>query len=299
VRLVRLVVSPPADLRAAAGTVAVGASGLGDPARRTGFPDLQAPRRGLAGRLHVVERDPATMSPERAGSDGPQDGPPPAAELVDDAAAEDAEAEDPDEEDDDVVVLSWWQHPVNITALIVAAALMAGMVGWLVGSTRADDDGGTVDVGFLQDMRIHHEQAVAMGLMFLDRPDTEPGLRTVARQIVFGQGIEIGRMIQLLRDFEAPEAAESDEAMAWMGMTTTHDVMPGMATADQLDRLARAEGAAADELFVELMSAHHEGGVHMAEFAAEAADSAEVRAMADSIAHSQREEIAELRGRID
>jgi uncharacterized protein (DUF305 family) len=240
-----------------------------------------------------VERDPATMSPERADPD-PQGGPPPDTDLV-----EDADDDDVVEDDDDVVVLSWWQHPVNISALIVAAALMAGMVGWLVGSTGAEDDGGTVDVGFLHDMRIHHEQAVAMGLMFLDRPDTEPGLRTVARQIVFGQGIEIGRMIQLLRDFEAPEAAESDEAMAWMGMTTTHDAMPGMATSDQLDQLAQADGATADELFVELMSAHHEGGVHMAEFAAEAADSAEVRAMADSIAHSQREEIAELRGRID
>ncbi len=235
-----------------------------------------------------MERDPATLVPERAGQ--PHDH----GELLADEAP-DGDVYD----DDDVVVLSWWQHPVNVIGLVVAALLAAGMIGWLVGASGTHEDGGEVDVGFLQDMRIHHEQAVAMGLMFLDLPDTDPGLRTVARQIVFGQGIEIGRMIQLLRDRDAPEAAESDQAMAWMGMPTTHEAMPGMATDEQIEELAGAEGAAADELFVELMSAHHEGGIHMAEFAAEESESGEVRRMAESIAHSQRDEIAELEGLID
>lgn len=228
-----------------------------------------------------MERDPATLVPDR-----------PAGGSVD---ADDDYGRD----DEDVVVLSWWQHPVNVIALVVASLLAAGMIGWLVGASGAEEDGGEVDIGFLHDMRIHHEQAVSMGLMFLDRPGTDPGLRAVARQIVFGQGIEIGRMIQILRDLDAPEAAESDEAMAWMGMPTTHDAMAGMLSEEQLEQLAGAEGAAADELFVELMTAHHEGGIHMAEFAAEEAESAEVRRMAEAIAHSQRDEIAELRGLID
>ncbi len=202
----------------------------------------------------------------------------------------------PANDDDDVVVLSWWQHPVNVVALIVAAALIAGMVGWLVRDTSAEPDAGDVDIGFLQDMRVHHEQAVAMSMMYLDRPDTDPGLRTVARSIMFGQALDIGRMIQLLRDADAPEAAEGDEAMAWMGMPTTHEQMPGMATDEQIDELAAVEGAAADELFVDLMVNHHEGGVHMAEYAAEHADSGEVRRMAESMARSQQEEIDELEG---
>ena len=205
----------------------------------------------------------------------------------------------PDHDDDDVVVLSWWQHPVNVIALVVAAALMAGMVGWLIRDTSSQSDAGDVDVGFLQDMRVHHEQAVAMAMMYLDRPDTDPGLRTVARSIQFGQAIDIGRMIQLLRDADAPEAAEGDEAMAWMGMPTTHDAMPGMATEEQIEQLAAAEGAAADELFVDLMVAHHEGGVHMAEYAAEHADSNEVRRMAASMVQSQRDEVGELQGLVE
>ena len=101
-------------------------------------------------------------------------------------------------------------------------------------------------------------------------------------------------MIQLLRGMDAPEAAETDEAMAWMGMPTTHEQMPGMATQEQLDELANASGTDADRLFIELMVAHHEGGVHMAEAAADTGENAEVQAMAEAVITGQQGEIAEL-----
>lgn len=200
----------------------------------------------------------------------------------------------PANDDDDVVVLSWWQHPVNVVGMIIAIALIGGMVGWLVADAGDGSGGGEVDVGFLHDMRAHHEQAVQMGFMFLALEDTDPDLRTVARSIVAGQNQEIGRMVQLLRDFGAPEAAETEEAMAWMGMATTVDQMPGMASDDDLDALGATSGAAADDLFVELMVDHHEGGLHMAEAAAADAEDARVRSLAASIEASQADEIGEL-----
>ncbi len=203
------------------------------------------------------------------------------------------------DDDDDIVVLSWWQHPVNVIALVVATLLIGGMVGWLVADTAADPGGSEVDVGFLHDMRVHHDQAVQMSWIFLTRPDTDPGLRTIARSIIVGQSQDTGRMIQLLRDMDAPEAPETDEAMAWMGMPTTHDAMPGMATEAELEALGRAGGADADQQFVDLMVRHHQGGVHMAEFAATEADNAAVRSMASSLVNSQTAEIEELQGRID
>ena len=204
-----------------------------------------------------------------------------------------------DADDEDVVVLSWWQHPVNVITLLVGTALIAGMIGWLIADAAADPGGNEVDVGFLQDMRAHHDQAVQMAFMYLALPDTDPGLRVVARNILLSQGIDIGRMIQLLRDMDAPEAAETDEAMAWMGMPTPSDQMPGMATEEQLDEFGASRGAEADRLFVDLMSAHHQGGIHMSEFAATEADVAEVRAMAESMAESQADEIAELQGLVE
>ena len=75
-------------------------------------------------------------------------------------------------------------------------------------------------------------------------------------------------MLQLLAEMDAPAVADDGQAMAWMGHAMDSSEMPGMATEEQLDELASAEGAAADELFVELMSAHHQGGIDMATEAA-------------------------------
>ena len=133
-----------------------------------------------------------------------------------------------------------------------------------------------------------------MAFIYLGLPDTDPGLQTVARSIVVGQEIDIGRMIQMLRDMGAPEAAETDEAMAWMGMPMPAAQMPGMATDAQLEQLAASSGRAADELFVELMVAHHHGGIEMAECAVDDAGLAKVRSMAQSMITGQRGEIAEL-----
>jgi uncharacterized protein (DUF305 family) len=213
----------------------------------------------------------------------------------------DSDFDDDDDAIDDVdddVVLAWWQHPFNLAVLLVAMAAIAGMVGWMIGDANAGDDPSEVDVGFLQDMREHHEQAVAMSLMFVQLPDTAPGLRTVARSIAVGQSIDVGRMIQLLRGFGEDEANMGDTSMAWMGMTSPVGEMPGMATDAQLDELAAASGPVADELFVDLMTVHHRGGIHMAEVAAEEADAAEVRAMAASVVDSQAHEIDELQSQL-
>jgi uncharacterized protein (DUF305 family) len=199
----------------------------------------------------------------------------------------------------DEIVLPWWQNPINILVLIVSAALIGGMAGWVIGDAQATPDPNEVDVGFLQDMREHHEQAVAMSFIYLQLDDTHPGLRSVARSIAFGQGIEIGRMIQLLRDFGEPEANQGDTAMTWMGMSAEVGRMPGMASDDELDALGASSGPAADRLYVQLMTAHHEGGIEMADFAAGNAGTAEVRDMARAMAEGQRDEIVEMTRLVD
>lgn len=224
-----------------------------------------------------------------------------------------AAADAGDADDDGVLVLPWWQRPFNIVLVAVTAALMAGMIGWLIGDSGAQPEHNDVDVGFLQDMREHHEQAVLMSLIYAELPDTSPDVGAVARTISRGQSIEVGRMIQLLRSFGESEAREdASELMAWMGEHGHGDheldpaayddefsVMPGMATTAQLDELAAAEGEAADRLFVELMIAHHQAGVEMAEYAAEHAANGEVVAFAEGVVQGQRGEIAELEGLID
>lgn len=197
--------------------------------------------------------------------------------------------------DPEVLVLPWWQHPVNIVTLVVTAAILAAMLGWMVGEGASRTDHGDVDTGFLQDMRLHHEQAIFMGFVYRDLPDTDPEIRAVAASIVQGQSLEVGRMVQLLRDVGEAEARDLDDtAMTWMGMVADSTSMPGMASEAELEALTAASGAEADALFVQLMVEHHEGGIEMAEFAAERARNDEVQQMADSMARAQRGEIAEL-----
>jgi uncharacterized protein (DUF305 family) len=196
--------------------------------------------------------------------------------------------------DDDVIVLPWWQHPLNILTIVITVALLAGMVGWMIGDSNSELAHGEVDTGFLQDMREHHEQAVYMSFVYRSLPDIDPGLSTVAASIIMGQNQEIGRMVQMLRMFGEPEANEGESSMAWMGMPVDRGQMPGMASEADLDKLVTLAGREADEFFVQLMTAHHEGGIHMAEFASGNAENDEVREMAASMMTSQRDEIAEM-----
>lgn len=205
----------------------------------------------------------------------------------------------PEPEGGGVVVLPWWQHPVNIVTMIVTAAILAAMVGWMVGDSGAEIEYNDVDRGFLQDMRVHHEQAVQMSFVFLLRPDTDPGLRTIARSIVQGQSLEIGRMIQLLRSFGEDEVNPDSASMLWMGMSATPGQMPGIASDDELVELGGADGAEADELYVALMTEHHLGGIEMAEFAVDNAENDEVIAFAAGMIDGQRGEIVEMAGQID
>lgn len=203
-------------------------------------------------------------------------------------------------DDDGVIVLPWWQHPVNIITMVVTAAILAAMTGWMLGQNEARVPHNDVDTGFLQDMRIHHEQAIFMGFVYRELPDTDPELRAIAASIVQGQSLEVGRMVQLLRSFGEDEARNLDDtAMTWMGMVADSTSMPGMASEAELDALIASSGLDADRLFVQLMTEHHEGGIEMAEFAAERGANDEVRLMAASMASSQRGEIAEMFGVLD
>ncbi len=78
--------------------------------------------------------------------------------------------------------------------------------------------------------------------------------------------------------------------MAWMGMPMPADGMPGMASPAQMRLLVDLEGSAKGRRFLELMRAHHVGGVLMAEATA-CASIERVRNLAVRMAATQRYEI--------
>ncbi|MFM8626165.1 MAG: DUF305 domain-containing protein [Actinomycetota bacterium] len=197
---------------------------------------------------------------------------------------------------DDETILPWWQSKLNLLLAAVVVAMLAAGVGWWAGRTGSELAHNDVDTGFLHDMRIHHEQAVAMSMTYLETSADggDEVMRLIAREIIIHQGMETGRMVQLLRVFGEPEASATDQVMGWMGMPVDLADMPGYASDSDLERLQAARGAAADRVFADLMIAHHEGGIHMAEHARDNGVNDEVDKMARSMIEAQRGEIAEL-----
>ena len=152
-----------------------------------------------------------------------------------------------------------------------------------------------VDVGFLQDMIDHHEQALVISNLYLDGQPDGPAA-PYANEVILFQERDLGWM----RDWLAEEGYAPGEpdrtAMAWMDEPVPVAEMPGMQTQERLDELANATGAEADRLFFEIMTDHHLGGVHMAEHAAANGARPEVVDFAASVARNQRIEVVEYEG---
>ena len=191
----------------------------------------------------------------------------------------------------------WWHSPWRLLVLGVALVFLGVGIGFAIEArTNSTPGAGSVDVGFLQDMRYHHDQATQMSLAYLQKPagEQDPALRTIAAEILLEQQLEAGAMVQLLHEYGQPEANESGIGMAWMSMPVPIAQMPGMATPDNIAALKAASGRDADILFATLMIAHHQGGIHMAEYAAAHAKEPRVRQLATSMVKGQTDEIAEL-----
>jgi len=110
------------------------------------------------------------------------------------------------------------------------------------------------DTAFMQNMLVHHTQALEMAALVGERTDSED-LPQLAGRITASQESEITLIEQWLTD--------RDEAVPHASDLAGHAGMPGMATPEQLLQLGAARGPAFDALFLELMIAHHHGALTM------------------------------------
>ncbi|MFC6012313.1 DUF305 domain-containing protein [Nocardia lasii] len=153
---------------------------------------------------------------------------------------------------------------------------------------------GVTELGFVQDMTAHHQQA----LILTERLDAgvDPAVRGLADQIADVQRMEIGTLLGWTQ--LAGAAPTSAEPMRWMARdhhsSSGHEGMPGMATVAELDALSAARGAAAETLFLRLMYRHHAGGIAMARAADALLTSGPVKQAARAMAQSQSQELGYL-----
>jgi uncharacterized protein (DUF305 family) len=184
-------------------------------------------------------------------------------------------------------------------AAVVVVGLFAGAAIWaLQGDDEPPAPMNAVDVGFLQDMIDHHEQALLISELYLEHQPRGPAAGA-ANEVLMFQTRDLGWM----RDWLAEESYAPGEpdrmAMEWMGEPTPVAEMPGMQTPERLQELSEARGADADRLFFEIMIDHHFGGVHMADHAAANGAREEILTFAEATSRTQRYEVVEYRNMME
>ena len=209
-----------------------------------------------------------------------------------DPRIEDVALAAPDKDDATEPRQSSWVTPARVVVLGVALMFLAGVVGYRIGLPKKPG-AGSADVGFLQDMIIHHQQAVTMSFRTAEAA-TDPVVRSFAKEIISVQGYEIGLMEAWLGGWGYPRESGSATAMGWAGMAHPKQSMPGMATEQEIEALDTANGLEVDDRFLRMMMAHHSGGVAMAEAYLERGDDTKVRELAGRILKNQRLEISEM-----
>ncbi len=147
------------------------------------------------------------------------------------------------------------------------------------------------DVRFMQGMIGHHAQALEMAALMPSRTRRQD-MRLLGQRIDVSQADEINMMLDWLK-IRGQEVPSLDAHHAHGAM-----LMPGMLTAEEMDRLAAATGTEFVRLFLEFMIKHHEGALLMVEelFASPGAgQETEIFAFSADVDADQRMEIDRMR----
>lgn len=214
-----------------------------------------------------------------------------------------------------------WSRLVIVGAATLAVLLVGATLGMLLTRTTLEDDeasaqpgADSIEVGFAQDMSVHHVQAVTLANWARDH-SSDPAIKQLAFDIGSTQNEQVGRMKGWLMLWDQPEQSPGPP-MAWMaghgprqhghdmssagahsdGATGTDGpaagaLMPGMATNAELSRLRSLSGDELDVFFLQLMLRHHQGGTDMAQYAKQHSTVGAVRELARSMLESQGAEV--------
>lgn len=140
-----------------------------------------------------------------------------------------------------------------------------------------------IDQHFITQMISHHEGAIAMAKVALER-SKRPEVLSLANGIIEAQEREISDM--------------SSWYQSWFGSAPSQIGMGGMpmgGMTGDTDELASVSGAEFDREFLEQMIPHHEMAVVMAQMLQAVTERAEMKTLADNIITSQSREIDMMR----
>ena len=190
------------------------------------------------------------------------------------------------------------RHIGWIASATAAVLVAAGTITYAVAASSEPaprtPTAGSADAGFARDMAVHHQQAVEMSFLVRDRTGNEE-VRRLAYDIAQTQANQRGMLLGWLDLWELPKVS-ADPPMTWMGMggmASGKDgaLMPGMATDTELKKLGTLSGKQAEILYLQLMTDHHKGGIHMAEGCVATCRVGVEKRLAQGMVDAQRSEI--------
>ena len=174
-----------------------------------------------------------------------------------------------------------------LAAALLLAACNQGGQDQEEGTAPAEAAPNDADVTFTQNMIPHHQQAIEMAKL-VDSHTDRTELRKLANSIMRGQSQEITQMQGWLRSWGKP--ATPSEGHGGHGDTE----MPGMMSEADMRGLMEATGTEFDLAFVEMMAAHHQGAIDMANTELKDGSAPEVTRLAQQVIDTQQDEIDQL-----
>ncbi|ROR65352.1 DUF305 domain-containing protein [Agrococcus jenensis] len=153
-------------------------------------------------------------------------------------------------------------------------------------SAAGSSEANAADEMFVTGMIPHHQQAIEMSEMVLEKDGLDPRVADLAERIRAAQAPEIEQLQGWLDEWGVEASADGGHG--------GHGAGGGMMSEDDMQALEDADGAEASTLFLQQMVAHHEGAVEMAEVEVADGQHPDVVALAQQMADAQSAEIAEM-----
>ncbi len=146
-----------------------------------------------------------------------------------------------------------------------------------------------IDAHFIEEMIPHHEDAIKMSKIALEKASHEE-LRNLARSIIKSQGDEIDQMTSWYKEWfgtSVPEESDDDLDSMMGGRMGMMD--------EDTDYSSLVNSEEFDKRFIEEMIPHHQMAVMMANMLKNSTERNEMKKLADSIITSQSQEIDQMR----
>ncbi|MGV0108940.1 DUF305 domain-containing protein [Arthrobacter sp. CP30] len=178
--------------------------------------------------------------------------------------------------------------PTATTGLNTKTSAEASAAASSDASNEAMAEHNDADVMFAQMMIPHHRQAVEMSEMILANDGIDSQVTDLATTIKDAQGPEIETMAGWLKAW--------GESMEPEGGMEGHDMgsMGGMMSEEQMSELESAESVEASRMFLESMTAHHEGAIDMAQDEIDHGQNPDPVELAETIVKTQQAEIDQM-----